>query len=166
MSMSKCHFLRERIRAGEIKFYKHWGPLNVADALTQSLPQPTFHKHAPFMHGIRSPFTGLSPTQVAKSSLLSFSCTSSPFPQNRFFCLFLLLDYVPFFNMIFGPGIDTVVNEWLSHCMPLLAPGAEGKLESWSTVTRMSLGCLIASSIFNNNPHMNCHFFTEVKPNP
>ena len=43
--------------------------------------------------------------------------------------------------MIFG--IDTVVNEWLSHGMPLPAPGEEGKMESRPTVTRWSLGCLI-----------------------
>ena len=43
--------------------------------------------------------------------------------------------------MIFG--IDIVANEWLSHGMPLLAPGGEGKLESWSTVTRLSLDCLV-----------------------
>ena len=56
----KFHFLRERVRAGEIKLYKCWGPLNVAYALTKSLPRPAFHKHAPFMHGTRSsyrPFT-------------------------------------------------------------------------------------------------------------
>jgi len=34
----KFHFLRKRVRAGEIKLYKCWGPLNVADALTKSLP--------------------------------------------------------------------------------------------------------------------------------
>ena len=54
----KFRFLRERVRAGEIKLYKCWGPLNVA--LTKSLPRPAFHKHAPFMHGTRSsyqPFT-------------------------------------------------------------------------------------------------------------
>jgi len=49
--------------------------------------------------------------------------------------------------MIFG--IDTVVNEWLSHGMPLPAPGGEGKLESRPTVTKLGLGCLILSSIFN-----------------
>jgi len=56
----KFHFLRERVRAGKIKLYKCWGPLNVAGALTKSLPRPAFHKHVPFMHGIRSsywPFT-------------------------------------------------------------------------------------------------------------
>jgi len=56
----KFHFLRERVRAGEIKLYKCWGPLNVADALTKSQPRPAFHKRAPFMHGTRSsyrPFT-------------------------------------------------------------------------------------------------------------
>jgi hypothetical protein len=52
----KFHFLRKRVRAGEIKSYKCWGPLNVADALTKSLPRPAFHKHAPFMHGTRSPY--------------------------------------------------------------------------------------------------------------
>ena len=49
--------------------------------------------------------------------------------------------------MIFG--IDTVVNEWLSHGMPLHAPGGEAKLESRLTVKKLSLGCLILSSIFN-----------------
>ena len=42
----KFHFFRERVRAGEIKLYKCWGHRNVADALTKSLPQPTFHKFA------------------------------------------------------------------------------------------------------------------------
>jgi len=76
----KFHFLRERVRAGEIKLYKCWSPLNVADALTKSLPRPAFHKHAPFMHGTRSsyrPFTDLVP----RSSFLFIfpvSCTSSP----------------------------------------------------------------------------------------
>jgi len=32
----KFHFLRERVRAGEIKLCM-WGPLHVADALTKSL---------------------------------------------------------------------------------------------------------------------------------
>ena len=36
----KFHFLRERVRAGEIKLYKCWGPLNVANALTKSLSRP------------------------------------------------------------------------------------------------------------------------------
>ena len=56
----KFHFLRERVRAGKIMLYEFWGPLNVADASTKSLPRPAFHKHAPFMHGTRSsyqPFT-------------------------------------------------------------------------------------------------------------
>ena len=56
----KFHFLHERVRACEIKLYKCWGSLNVADALTKSRPRPAFHKHAPFMHGTRSsyqPFT-------------------------------------------------------------------------------------------------------------
>ena len=52
----KFHFLRERVRAGEIKLYKFWGPLNVADALTKGLPQPAFHKHGLFMHGTRCPY--------------------------------------------------------------------------------------------------------------
>jgi len=56
----KFHFLRERVRAGEIKLYKCWGPLNVANALTKILPRPTFHKNAPLMYTTRSsywPFT-------------------------------------------------------------------------------------------------------------
>jgi len=52
----KFRFLRERVRAGEIKLYKCWGPLNIADALTKSLPRPAFHKHAPFMYGTRCPY--------------------------------------------------------------------------------------------------------------
>ena len=52
----KFYFLCERVRAGEIKSYKYWGPLDVADALTKSLPWPAFHKHAPFMHGTRRPY--------------------------------------------------------------------------------------------------------------
>jgi len=52
----KFHFLRERVRAGEIKLYKCWGPLNVADTLTKSLPRTAFHKNAPFMHGTRSSY--------------------------------------------------------------------------------------------------------------
>ena len=56
----KFHFLRERVRASEIKLNKCWGPLNVLNAFTKSVPRPAFHKHAPFMHGTRSsnrPFT-------------------------------------------------------------------------------------------------------------
>ena len=56
----KFHFLRERVRAGEVKLYKYWGALTVGDALTKSLSRPTFHKHVPFMYGTRSsyrPFT-------------------------------------------------------------------------------------------------------------
>jgi len=56
----KFHFLRESVRAGEIKLYKCWGPINVANALTKSLSRPAFHKHAPFMHRTHSsyqPFT-------------------------------------------------------------------------------------------------------------
>jgi len=63
----KFHFLRERVRAGEIKLHKFWGPLNVADALTKGLPQPAFHKHALFMHGTRCPYRPL-PTLVPRSS--------------------------------------------------------------------------------------------------
>ena len=48
----KFHSLHERVRAGEIKSYKCWGPL----ALTKSLPRPAFHTNAPFMHGTRSPY--------------------------------------------------------------------------------------------------------------
>jgi len=50
----KFCFLRERVCAGEINLCKCWGPLNVADALTKSLPRATFHTHALFMHGTRS----------------------------------------------------------------------------------------------------------------
>jgi len=39
----KFDFLRERVRACEIKLYEYWGPLNVSDAWTKSLPQPAFH---------------------------------------------------------------------------------------------------------------------------
>ena len=52
----KFHFLRERVRAGEIKLYKCWGPLNVADALTKSLPRVAFQKHMPYMTGTPCPY--------------------------------------------------------------------------------------------------------------
>ena len=52
----KFHFLRERVRAGEIKLYKCWGPLNVADALTKSLPRVAFQKHMPYMTGTHYPY--------------------------------------------------------------------------------------------------------------
>jgi hypothetical protein len=60
----KLHFLRERVRAGEIKLYKCWETLNVADALTKSLPRPAVHKHAPFMHGTRSSYWSFTDSDV------------------------------------------------------------------------------------------------------
>ena len=52
----KFNFLHERVRASEIKLYKCWDPLNVINALTKSLSQSDFHKHAPFMHDTRCPY--------------------------------------------------------------------------------------------------------------
>jgi len=52
----KFHFLWERVSAGEIKLYKCWGPLNVADALTKNLPRVAFQKHMPYMTGTRCPY--------------------------------------------------------------------------------------------------------------
>ena len=57
---SMWNFISSTSEYVQIKLYKCWVPLNVADALTKSLPRPAFHKHAPFMHGTRSsyrPFT-------------------------------------------------------------------------------------------------------------
>jgi len=76
----KFHFLRERVRASEIKLYKCWGPLNAADVLTKSLPRLACHKHAPFMHGTRSsywPFADLG----------AWIFHSLFFPALRFVCL-------------------------------------------------------------------------------
>jgi len=92
--------------------------------------------------------TGLSPIRVPTSSFLFFCCLLYLvfFALTLKSLLFLvspsrLSNDLPFFNMIFG--IDTGINEWLSHGMPLPALGGEGKLESRPTVTRLSLGCLI-----------------------
>jgi hypothetical protein len=52
----KFHFLRERVRLGELRLIKCHGPRNVADAFTKSLPRPAFHQHREFMWGTRTPF--------------------------------------------------------------------------------------------------------------
>ena len=91
-----------------------------------------------------------SPTRVLRSSFPFLL-----FPPPRLLCLawhwkvvsscfkFPLLHYFDFLNVMVIFGIDAVVHEWLSHGMPLPAPGGEGKLELRPTVTRLSLGCLI-----------------------
>jgi len=76
----KFHFLRERVRAGEIKLYKCWGPLNVADALTKACLDLLFISKLPSCteHAL---LTGLSPARLSRSSFLCISpvsCTSSP----------------------------------------------------------------------------------------
>ena len=52
----KYHFLRERVQLGELKLYKCLGTQNVADALTKSLPRPSFVQHREYMWGTRVPF--------------------------------------------------------------------------------------------------------------
>jgi len=52
----EIHFLHERVRASEIKLYKFWVPLHLADALTKSLRRPSVHKHTPCMYGTRFPY--------------------------------------------------------------------------------------------------------------
>ena len=52
----KFHFLRERVQLDEIKLLKCLGTQNVADALTKSLPRPSFVQHREYLWGTRVPF--------------------------------------------------------------------------------------------------------------
>ena len=49
-------FLRNMVRDGIIKLNKCSGLQNVADALTKSLPSPSFLKHRTYLWGSRIPF--------------------------------------------------------------------------------------------------------------
>ena len=73
---TKFHFLRERVRLGEIKLLKCAGPRNVADALTKSLPRPALHQHREYMWGTRTPFAAFYTRRL--SSYLEASQTKSP----------------------------------------------------------------------------------------
>lgn len=98
----KFHFIRERVRADEIKLYKCWGSLrlNVADALTKSLPRPAFHR--------RSPFTKICLSWVGLATFISLSqprvARFRPFFFFGLSCLFLsflfVLDTPLFFSFL------------------------------------------------------------------
>ena len=53
----RVHFLRDMVRDGVVKLIKCAGTLNIADALTKSLPKPVFHKHRKFMQGTTQSFS-------------------------------------------------------------------------------------------------------------
>jgi len=49
-------FLRDMVRDGVLKLRKCAGTQNVADALTKSLPSPSYVKHRTYLWGSRVPF--------------------------------------------------------------------------------------------------------------
>ena len=53
----RVHFLRDMVRDGSVKLIKCAGTQNVADALTKSLPRPTFQKHREFLKGTAQSFS-------------------------------------------------------------------------------------------------------------
>ena len=53
-------FLRDMVRDGVLKLAKCSGLQNVADALTKSLPSPSFYKHQTYLFGSRIPFEAFS----------------------------------------------------------------------------------------------------------
>ena len=54
------YFVRDMVRDGLIKLQKCAGTHNVADALTKSLPAPTFHKHRPWLTGTLQEYKAFS----------------------------------------------------------------------------------------------------------
>ena len=56
----KVHFLRDLVRDGHVKLLKCAGTQNVSDALTKSLPRPTFEKHREYIIGTRVPFSAFN----------------------------------------------------------------------------------------------------------
>jgi len=53
---TRVWFLRDMVRDGILKLQKCSGLQNVADALTKSLPSPSFFKHRTYLWGSRIPF--------------------------------------------------------------------------------------------------------------
>ena len=53
---TRDYWLREQVRWGHVKLLKCAGTQNVADALTKSLPGPSFLKHREYLEGSRVPF--------------------------------------------------------------------------------------------------------------
>eukprot|EP00961_Rhodomonas_salina_P026134 353082-Rhodomonas_salina.1 len=53
---TRFYFLRDMVRDKMLKLRKCTGTQNVADALTKSLPAPSFTKHSEYLFGSRVPF--------------------------------------------------------------------------------------------------------------
>ena len=56
---TRIYFLRDMVRDGVVKLVKVPGTENVADALTKSLPAPSFEKHRTYLWGSGVPFSAL-----------------------------------------------------------------------------------------------------------
>jgi hypothetical protein len=54
------YFCRDLVRDGVLKLVKCAGTHNVADALTKSLPAPTFNKHHPWLLGMQQEYKAFS----------------------------------------------------------------------------------------------------------
>lgn len=53
---TRMYFLRDMVRDGLLKLRKVAGTRNVADALTKSLPAPSFHQNRTHLWGLKVPF--------------------------------------------------------------------------------------------------------------
>ena len=51
-----CYFIRDLVRDGLMKLVKCAGTHNPADALTKSMPSPSYEKHMPHMQGTIIPY--------------------------------------------------------------------------------------------------------------
>jgi hypothetical protein len=54
------YFVRDLVRDGQVPLVKYAGTHNVADALTKSLPGPSFFKHCPWMLGTQEQYHAFS----------------------------------------------------------------------------------------------------------
>eukprot|EP00961_Rhodomonas_salina_P178078 2401802-Rhodomonas_salina.1 len=52
----RCYFVRDLVREAVLTLVKCAGTLNVADALTKSLPSPSFLLHRQFLQGTRQEY--------------------------------------------------------------------------------------------------------------
>ena len=105
-------FSPKRVRAGEIKLYKCWSPLDLADVLTKSLPRPSFHKHTPFMYGTNFPYWPFADPGAYIFIFFFFglvSCTSSPLSRHCKFGYF----WFPFLEYLFSFKLTSFL--WFTH---------------------------------------------------
>eukprot|EP00961_Rhodomonas_salina_P242452 3275121-Rhodomonas_salina.1 len=64
---TRIYFIRELVRDQVLRLHKVSSSLNVADALTKSLPTPAFHKHSQYLFGHHVPFEAFH-TSVLKTT--------------------------------------------------------------------------------------------------